>query len=156
MRGTVVALLSVAAVCSGCSEKDSGGSRAYPPSDEPPLSLRCSDKPSGEGLACVRGSLVAQLGPQEGLNRWIGVFGRAEPYTGVRMCSAVLPSLPPLCGGDSVEVRGLDPRTVPALAGWIYFGAMRIWSEKPLSVRGGLRENVLSVPPEIAETYSTP
>jgi hypothetical protein len=33
---------------------------------------------------------------------------------------------------------------------------MRIWSEKPLSVRGGLRENVLSVPPEIAETYSTP
>jgi hypothetical protein len=34
---------------------------------------------------------------------------------GVRLCSAVAESFPPQCGGDRIEVRGLDPSTIPGL-----------------------------------------
>lgn len=59
----------------------------------------------------------------------------------VRLCSAILESYPPQCGGPSLTVLGAELDTVPGLqtAGSV------TWSEQPAELLGVVRDGVLTV-----------
>jgi hypothetical protein len=76
----------------GCASGSTSTTAAAPagqPITVDQLAARSADTP-----IAVQGLLIAQDGV-------------------VRLCAAILESYPPQCGGESVELTGLDPATVP-------------------------------------------
>jgi hypothetical protein len=59
----------------------------------------------------------------------------------VRLCEVLLESFPPQCGGDSIEVRGLD---LTAIAGLQTAGDVS-WTDDEVTLTGVLASGVLEV-----------
>ena len=56
-----------------------------------------------------------------------------------RLCSLLLESLPPQCGGDRIDLPGFDVSTVPSTKNLQFVpGGIRtvIWSDSPITVKG--------------------
>ncbi len=67
------------------------------------------------------------------------LVGRVEGD--LRLCSEVLESYPPQCGGPSVLVRGLDRATLQGLRS----DRGGLWSDEEVNLTGTLEEGVLVV-----------
>ena len=81
-----------------------------------------------EGPLMVKGSIVAPEG---------------EP---VRLCSALLESYPPQCGGSSLVVEGLDLETLEGLTSTDDPSLAQVsWSEAEVSVLGHVENGVITV-----------
>jgi hypothetical protein len=107
----MLALTCALVAVAGC-----GGS-----SRDDPMSIQ--DALDAKGDAVVEGAIIAP---------------RGQP---VRLCSAILESYPPMCGGPSLVVRGLDLDSVKG----IDRAAGVSWTGGPVRLRGTLANGVLVV-----------
>ncbi|MDP8969300.1 MAG: hypothetical protein M3N52_02105 [Actinomycetota bacterium] len=108
----------------GCDQEPSGG----PPSAGAPA--------PGEALSVEQALASRSSEPLVVRGTLFAVHG--DP---VRLCSAILESYPPQCGGPSLAVEGADLYTIPGLetAGSV------TWSTEPAELLGVVRAGVLTV-----------
>ena len=131
----VLALLAlVLAVAAACGEgsSDSGGGAAPPSAGTPipggGLSIDEAIASTLEGPLAVKGYVVA---PEGGA---------------VMLCSALLESYPPQCGGSSLVIEGLDLSTVEGLTKTSDPELAQVtWSDAEVSLLGTVEDGVLTV-----------
>ncbi len=130
MRGLIRYLLPglLLAVIVGCGGDDIGGTK---------LGDGIERMEIGQALKAANGSEVT-----------VGGFLIVDTDGNSRLCSVLLESFPPQCGGDRIDLPGFDVSAVPNTKSVGFRpGGIRtvIWSDGPISVKGiretdGLRE----------------
>ncbi len=118
-------LLAVIVACGG---DDSGGTKAGDGAEQTEI---------GQALNAANGSEVTVSG-----------FLIVDTDGNSRLCSVLLESFPPQCGGDRIDLLGFEVSTVPNTKSVQFSeGGIRtvIWSDGPISVKGiretdGLRD----------------
>lgn len=130
----VLALALSAAACGGGDE-----SSAPPPSEPTPPS---SGAPiPGGGLSIDEAIASTLAGPL--MVKGFIVASEGEP---VQLCSALLESYPPQCGGSSLVVKGLDLETLEGLASTNDPSLAQVtWSDAEVSVLGDVEDGVITV-----------
>ena len=116
------------AVIVGCGGDDTGGT-----------------KPGG-GIELME--IGQALKVANGLEVTVGGFLIVDADGSSRLCSALLESFPPQCGGDRIDLPGFEVSSVPNTKSVQFSeGGIRtvIWSDGPISIMGirdtdGLRE----------------
>ena len=63
------------------------------------------------------------------------------PEEPLRLCSELLESFPPQCGGPSLIVRGLNVESLPGITR----GDDCVWSTDPVELEGVLEDGVLTI-----------
>lgn len=81
---------------------------------------------------------LAIVGPEQVRVRGFLLGCRGEP---MRICSELLESLPPQCGGAALVVEGLDIESVDGIAR----SEDCAWSVDPVEIEGTLERGVLRV-----------
>ena len=89
-----------------------GTSTGSPPAGEAPVLVIAEGGPGGEPGLSVAEALTHA--PTDDLVTVAGALFVDADGT-VRLCDAILESFPPQCGGDRIEVEGLDLDTIPNL-----------------------------------------
>jgi len=118
VRNRPIAALLAALALAACASQ--GPDTPTDDDDSPPPSVAPGDAPvlviadgdvNGPGL-----SVTDALGHQA-TDDLVTVTGAlfVDPDGTVRLCDAIAESFPPQCGGDRIEVQGLDLSTVPDL-----------------------------------------
>ena len=83
-----------------------------PPAGEAPVLVIAEGGPGdGPGLSVAE---ALTHGPTDDLVTVTGALF-VDPDGSVRLCDAILESFPPQCGGDRIEVDGLDLDSIPNL-----------------------------------------
>ena len=118
MRNRPILALLAALALAACTaqgpdtpvDSDDTSPPSVAPTDGPVLVIAEGDV-NGPGL-----SVTEALGHQA-TDDLVTVTGAlfVDPDGTVRLCDAIAESFPPQCGGDRIEVRGLDLATVPDL-----------------------------------------
>lgn len=118
MRNRPIVALLAALALSACTsvgpdsptDDDDSPPPSVAPGDAPVLVIVEGD-PDGPGL-----SVTDALGHQA-IDDLVTVTGAlfVDPDGTVRLCDAIAESFPPQCGGDRIEVQGLDLATVAEL-----------------------------------------
>lgn len=120
----VIALVLASAGCGG----------EQPTEPRAPLSIEAALRLAGEGPLSVSGFLLAPQGGE------------------TRLCSALLESYPPQCGGPSLVVKGLDLATVEGLTGTSPDEpdlAQVQWTDAQVTLGGEVDGTVLTVSPAL-------
>jgi hypothetical protein len=107
MRALTLLALLVALV--GCASP--GGSDEPIDSDAPVLVIADGGSGGGPGLSVAE---ALTHGPTDDLVTVTGALF-VDPDGTVRLCDAIAESFPPQCGGERIEVQGLDLAAVPEL-----------------------------------------
>ena len=126
MRYLLPVMLVMLAVA--CGSDDSGGTKAGDGAELTEI---------GQALNATNGSEVT-----------VGGFLIVDTDGNSRLCSVLLESFPPQCGGDRIDLPGFEVSSVPNTKSVQFSeGGIRtvIWSDGPISVKGireadGLRE----------------
>ena len=110
MRAFLVATLVLVAACSapGATAEPTDG----PPTGDAPILVIAEGGPDGEPALSVAEALTH--GPTDDLVTVTGALF-VDPDGTVQLCDAILESFPPQCGGDRIEVEGLDLGTIANL-----------------------------------------
>ncbi len=116
------------AVIVACGSDDTGGTKAGDGAELTEI---------GQALNAANGSEVT-----------VGGFLIVDTDGNSRLCSVLLESFPPQCGGDRIDLPGFEVRSVPNTKSVQFSeGGIRtvIWSDGPISVKGiretdGLRD----------------
>ncbi len=116
------------AVIVGCGGDDIGGTKLGDGAELTEI---------GQALKAANGSVVT-----------VGGFLIVDTDGNSRLCSVLLESFPPQCGGDRIDLPGFEASSVPNTKSVQFSeGGIRtvIWSDGPISVKGiretdGLRE----------------
>lgn len=106
----VLVILVLLAACSapGATVDPTDG----PPAGEAPVLVIAEGGPGGEPGLSVAEAMTH--GPTDDLVTVTGALFVDADGT-ARLCDAILESFPPQCGGDRIEVEGLDLDTIPNL-----------------------------------------
>lgn len=128
--GLTIALLAATLVLAACGSDgtgdDGGGSAAPAPGEA--LSVEEALASTLEGPLLVSGFIVAPDG---------------EP---VRLCSALLESYPPQCGGASLVVEGLDLEAIEGLTRTAEPDLAQVaWTDAAVPVLGEVADGVLTI-----------
>ncbi len=126
MRYLLPVMLVMLAVA--CGSDDSGGTKAGDGAELTEI---------GQALNATNGSEVT-----------VGGFLIVDTDGNSRLCSVLLESFPPQCGGDRIDLPGFEVSSVPNTKSVQFSeGGIRtiIWSDGPISIKGiretdGLRE----------------
>ncbi len=131
-RHLLLIVLAAFAVVAACGSDDTGGTTVGDAIERMEI---------GQALKAANGSKVTVSG-----------FLIVDTDGNSRLCSLLLESFPPQCGGDRIDLPGFDVSTVPSTKSVQFVpGGIRtvIWSDGPITVKGiretdGLREPRLS------------
>lgn len=105
---TVTSLALLVAGCGTTNDTTDDDPAAVPDAGDLPTA---DDDTSGETTMRVYDVSEARAADEQGSLHVVGLL--IDDGSGWRLCSAVLESYPPQCGGDSLRVEGLDPSVVP-------------------------------------------
>jgi hypothetical protein len=108
MRSALLSLLVLAA----CSAPAGPPEPTDPPSDDDPVLVISDGRPDDTAPLSVAEALTH--GPTDDLVTVTGTLFVDASGT-VRLCDAILESFPPQCGGDRIEVEGLDVDSIATL-----------------------------------------
>jgi hypothetical protein len=127
----LLAVLAAGVALAGCGGAEEPG--AQPPSSGAPI--------PGGGLSIDEAIASSLPGPLQ-VKGFI-VAPEGEP---VRLCSALLESYPPQCGGSSLVVEGLDLAAVEGLTSTDDPSLAQVtWSEAEVSLLGDVADGVITV-----------
>jgi hypothetical protein len=128
MRWIALTAVIVAVLAAACGGGDSGTGASSDPAGKP-LSVAEALKAAPGDVVRVHGGLIAPDGGQ------------------ARLCSAILESYPPQCGGPSLVVHGLDLSSLTGLSHTSDPSLAQVtWSDREIVLTGTVRDGVLTVP----------
>ena len=129
MVAVVAAALALAACSEGAGDQDTADRSAVA-------------SPGGAAVSAVGPGISVSDALKSTLDGPLLVNGFLHVSDGqVRLCSALLESFPPQCGGDFLVVQGLDPSTV---AGLKMEGGVS-WTDQHIQLLGDVESGALTV-----------